>query len=55
MSSFVPKMLTPSASTDSTVALDQRQHQVEVVDHQVEDDADIDRSARERARGVRSE
>ena len=46
MSSCGPKMLRPTASTERTGECDQGQHQIEIVNHQIEDDADVGRSAR---------
>ena len=41
MSSWPPKTLTPTAATERTGRGHHREDQVDVVDHQVEDDADV--------------
>ena len=43
---------TPTASIDSTSALHQRQHDVEIVNHQVEDDVDVEAALGKRAEPV---
>ena len=43
---------TPTASIDVDVGFDERQHDVEVVDHQVEDDVDVEAALGKRAEAV---
>ena len=43
---------TPTASTDTTSESHQRQQQVEVVNHQVEDDVDVEAALRKGAEPV---
>ena len=43
---------TPTASIDSTSDADERQHDVEIVNHQVEDDVDVEAAIRKRAEPV---
>ena len=47
MSTFGVSTGTPTASTPSTSRADDRQDQIEVVNHQVEDDVDVEAAVRE--------
>ena len=49
MSNFGVSTGTPTASIDTTSALHQRQDDVEVVDHQVEHDVDVEAALGKRA------
>ena len=43
---------TPTASIDSTSGLHERQHDVEIVNHQVEDDVDVEAALGKRAEAM---